>query len=354
MSNPSTTPDFHPLLPKEFVDAHHHFLDTGNNAFQSFLGSLAPNTSYLPSEYQDDVVEPLQKAGVTTIGSVHIECIPDSGVEEALWVESISTESTIKAIVASCDLAQSEHVVNKELASLKEKCSKVVGIRWIVDCVGKFNGEDATHVATKRHDGIDYLRGSNGGYDGEALSAFEKGFALLGNYNLSFDLQCAPIQLPAAARMVAKYPNIPVVIDHLGKPRTLLGDNEATNTNTTPDKAELEVWRTGMKAMAAVPNVYVKISMLGYAVPGWIRNDVRKDLMKSLVRETVSMFGPSRCMVATNWWKAASLSDADGLSDVGPEPIQLLELLVEFLKDYSDEDRRNMFCDTAKKFYKIQ
>ena len=38
----STAPDV--PLPAEFLDAHHHFLDTANNTdFQSFLGSIVPN-----------------------------------------------------------------------------------------------------------------------------------------------------------------------------------------------------------------------------------------------------------------------------------------------------------------------
>ena len=171
---------------------------------------------------------------------------------------------------------------------------------------------------------------------------------------MSFDLQCAPAQLKQAAVLAAKYPKIPVCIDHLGKPRTLLGPDNDTNDNITPDEEELAVWREGMKAMAALPHVYVKISMLGYAIPGWIRTDARQALMRQLVRETVELFGPRRCMVATNFWKNAALSDADGLSDVGPDPVELIKILAGFLDDYSQEDIDRIFCGTAKEFYKIK
>eukprot|EP00536_Pseudo-nitzschia_multiseries_P010003 jgi/Psemu1/258647/estExt_Genewise1Plus.C_2930001 len=334
--------------PKEFFDAHHHFLDTGNNGstFQKFLAGLVPDVSYLKADYRRDVIDPLEKAGVEFRGSVHMECLPDDGLGEAKWVDASIDDSLsgIKGIVASCDLAQETATVENDLRNLSE-VDRVKGIRWILDCVGKFNGgKDATHVATTRHDGVDYLRGS----------AFENGFALLEKFGFTFDLQCAPAQLVAASKLCARHPNTKVVIDHLGKPRTLLGaDTEENKNNTIPDEAEIAVWREGMKAMAQNKNVYVKISMLGYAIPGWIRTEGRIELMRTLVRTTVEMFGPDRCMVATNFWKDAAMSDSDGLSDVGPEAPRFLELIYSFLKDYSETDLDRMFCKTAQEFYNI-
>mmetsp|Transcript_14598 Transcript_14598/g.40571 ORF Transcript_14598/g.40571 Transcript_14598/m.40571 type:complete len:349 (-) Transcript_14598:56-1102(-) len=344
--------------PKELFDSHHHYLDTGKNGstFQKFLAGLQPNFSYLQDDYRRDVVDPVKEAGVEFRGSIHMECLPDDGLGEAKWVDGLIDDCScgIKGIVASCDLAQETGTVENELSKLSEM-ERVKGIRWIVDCVGKFNdGRDATHVATSRHDGIDYIRGSTGGYDGEALEAFEKGFALLEKFGFTFDLQCAPAQLPAASRLCARHPNTKVVIDHLGKPRTLLGaDTEGNRNNTLPDEEELAVWREGMKAMAQHKNVYVKLSLLGYAVPGWIRTEERVELVRSLVRETVELFGPGRCMVASNWWKDAAASDSDGLGDVGPEAPRLLEYIYDFLKDYSEDDLDRMFSKNAQEFYNI-
>lgn len=88
--------------------------------------------------------------------------------------------------------------------------------------------------------------------------------ALLETLHLSFDLQCAPIQLvESAATVFATYPNLKVCIDHLGKPRKVLGGDVVEDGNLNPnvitDQEEMEVWRKGMKAMAALPNVYVKL-----------------------------------------------------------------------------------------------
>lgn len=360
-----------------FLDGHHHFIDTASNGstFQSFLGKLIPNTVYLPEDYSHDVIDPLEKAGVKFCGSIHLEAIPSDGLAEAQWVSRL-VETTpscrVKAIVASCNLAAND--IEDQLETLTDPAlfsvhTPVKGIRWILDCVGKFNGHDATHVATTRHDGVDYLRGGGGEietddgsdtlrYDGGVVPEFERGFSMLEKYNLTFDLQCAPAQLLAASALCARYPNVKVVIDHLGKPRNLLGgdmdkeDTNAMNRNLEMNLEELTVWRQGMNRMAANSNVYVKISMLGYAIPGWTRSKERIGLMKSLVQETVKLFGPRRCFVCTNFWKNSVVSDNDGLAETGPDPVQYLELIYGFLKeDYSEEDLDHLFCRTAANFY---
>lgn len=326
-------------LPSEFIDAHHHFMDTKHNSFQSFLAQFVPNETYLPEQYDRDVVKPLSEGGVQLIGSVHIESMPDDGVKEVAWVDSLPSSSSVRAIVASCDL--SSPTVSTDLERLKGTSARIRGVRWILDCVGPFEPGTATHVATTRHNGIDYLRGSNGDYEGEVVPSFEYGYSLLEEHQLSFDLQCAPAQLLQASKLCAKYPNIPVCIDHLGKPRILL------------ESEDLEIWRQGMRAMAELPHVCVKISMLGYAIPGWCRTPEGIERTKQIVREVVEMFGPKRCMVALNWWKDECCSDSDGLSDVGPSPLEFLQCISNFFQDYCDEDRQRLFVGTAKEFYRI-
>ena len=337
--------------PKEVVDPHHHFLDTPHNAFQGFLRSVAGDDTYLPEDYARDVVAPLAEVGVRVGGTVHVEAMPDEGVAEVAWVERLAAAGRcdyVKGYVASANLTDDN--IKAEIRSLVAATPQLRGIRWILDCVGKFaeGGATATHVATRRHDGIDYL----------AKPEFERGLALLEKYDLSFDLQCAPIQLvTSAAALMARHPNVKVCIDHLGKPRKVLGDDLSpdgnVNPNVVPDERELATWRQGMTAMAALPHVYVKISMLGYACPGWIRTKERQELVKALVRETVALFGARRCMVAWNWHVNGAVSDTDNLSSVGPDSVQLLEKFLWFFEGYSVEDRDRLFAGTAKEFYRI-
>ena len=354
--------------PKEVVDPHHHFIDTANNPFQTFLSTIAgPNgLTSLPEDYTRDVIIPLaQKRGVTMIGTIHVEAMPDNGVDEIAWVERMATIEKrcpyVKGYVASANLTDDS--IDQQLQDLVHLApTKLRGIRWIVDCVGKYydkhnqsGGDNATHVGTTRHDhdGLDYLQ----------TPEFERGLALLSTkYNhLSFDLQCAPIQLvQSAASLFGKYPKLKVCIDHLGKPRTVLGkdlldDGVSINPNLTPNESELKVWRMGMKLMSQLPNnVHVKISMLGYTLPGWIRTKERQGVLKSLIRETIDLFGPHRCMVAWNWHVNGAVSDADNLSTVGPTAVELLDMFTWFFEGYNEDEKDRLFAGTAKEFYRIE
>ncbi len=341
-------------LPQEVVDSHHHFIDTANTTFQTFLRSAAGcDISYLPEDYFRDVIDPLSKLGVKFYGSVHVEAMPDSGTQEVAWVQDMSAAGRctyVKAYVASCDLTRDN--IEEELQKLIQLYpSKLRGIRWILDSVGKFEGgTTATHVATTRHDGMDYLKSIK----------FKRGLALLEKHNLSFDLQCAPIQLvESAARLFANYPSLKVCIDHMGKPRMVLGndlleDGISINPNVIPNEQELYVWRKGMKEMSKLPNVYVKLSMMGYSLPGWIRTIERRKMLKSLVRETVDLFGAHRCMVAWNWHVNGAVSDADHLSKVGPDAVELLSAFIWFFEGYSKAEIERLFAGTAKDFYRLE
>lgn len=341
-------------LPREVVDSHHHFIDTVNTTFQSFFRSAAGcDITYLPEDYIRDVITPLSNLGVQVCASVHVEAMPDSGSDEVAWVEDMSAAGRcthVKAYVASCDLTQDN--IEEEIQNLIQVSpSKLRGIRWILDCVGIFEGgTTATHVATSRHDGMDYLKSDR----------FKRGLNFLEKHNLSFDLQCAPIQLvESAASLFASYPNLKVCIDHMGKPRMVLGndlldDGVSINPNVIPNEQELDVWRKGMKSMSALPNVYVKLSMLGYAIPGWIRTHERRTMLKSLVRETVDLFGANRCMVAWNWHVNGAVSDADNLSKVGPDAVELLRMFTWFFEGYNDADTERLFAGTAKEFYRLE
>lgn len=337
--------------PARIVDAHHHYLDLGGNSFSSWLGGLFGNFAYLPEHYTADVVEPLAQSNITLTGSVHIEVLTDTpfgGVEEAAWVQSLAEQGDapeLRAIVGSCDLGDADNV-EECLSEMVDASPLVRGIRWILDYVGPFDGSSATHVNAARKD-IDYLRG---GADGGVVPEFEEGYALLGEYGLSFDAQFAPEQAPAMATLASRYPNIPVIINHLGKPRLVLGpDSNATE----PDQVVLAEWREGMALLAALPNTYVKLSMLGYIVPDWITEERREQVIRDLVLETVEMFGPKRCMFALNWYLGASISDNDGLGSIGPNPVELTDYMSNWLANYSDEDRECIFSKTAETVYKF-
>lgn len=317
------------MFPCGIIDPHHHFVDPGNNSFQSRLKSLHVQ-SYLAEDYSRD------SEALPIFKSIHIEATPDDGLQEALWISKLVNDQrakTVDGIVAYCDLSCND--VKTQLHDLVKTCPLVRGIRMILDYDGEFNGgANATHISCSSHN-KDFLRDLTG-----PAQQFEKGFQHLEEHNLSFDLQCCPAQMQAASHLISRYPGIAVCIDHLGKLRGF--DNESM----------LAQWRAGLKTLAIFPNVYIKLSMLGYCVPGWFGDPSKEVHVKSLVREVIALFGPQRCMFASNWWGATSNSDA--VETPTPTMLQLYERFYDWVSDMSHDDQCWLFAGSAAKFYKIE
>ena len=319
-------------LPTDIVDCHHHFL-APDEPFHSFLKGKAPN--YTAAQYAADCGDlPVSR-------TVHVEALAVDGAGEARYVEQLADGGMCKvaAIVANCDLSAPDAAA--QLAALKKASPRLRGIRYILDYVGPWTGKNATHVACSVHD-TDYLR------DAAAAPKFAAGFAQLAALGLSFDLQCAPEQLPAAAKLCATHPEVRVVIDHLGKPRHLGADAAA-------DAATLAEWRANMAAMAALPQVYVKLSMLGYCVPGWDQDAAKEATVAALVLEVIQLFGASRCMFASNWHVNGAVSNGpdDGPAPSGPAMPDLYAKFAKWVAELPADDQAKLFAGTAAEFYRI-
>lgn len=320
------------MCPSAMLDSHMHVYDPAENAFSPILKQVG-FPSYTPEEYAAQI------ADVPIIGAVHIEAAPSDGAAEATWINSLIDSGrapAVKAIVAGVDLGASD--VDRQLA-LVAQVPRVVGIRWMLDWGGPPRIPGGTEV--------EYLLGANA-----STARFEAGFALLAKHNLSFDLQCGPKQLEAAAALCARHPDVKVVIDHMGKPGGLKGDGSSA------DAAELAWWRCGMAALAhAGPHVYCKLSMLGYAVPGWYGDAKKEAFVKGLVLDMVRLFGAKRCMFASNWHMHGAMANTD-TPDASADPLvtrvsQLHEKFVEWVSELPVADRVALLSGTAREFYRV-
>jgi predicted TIM-barrel fold metal-dependent hydrolase len=100
---------------------------------------------------------------------------------------------------------------------------------------------------------------------------------------LLFELQIFASQMTDGANLAKAFPDTVFVLEHAG----MLED-------TSPSGWQL--WREGMTALAACPNVNVKLSGLGT-----FAHACRSDVMDPIVRETVAMFGADRCLYGSNF-----------------------------------------------------
>ena len=103
-------------------------------------------------------------------------------------------------------------------------------------------------------------------------------------------------------------------------------------------EAGLEEWRKGMKKLASLPHLFLKISELGLAGSAW-----DYDLNRVVVREALELFGFERSMFGSNFPVA-------GLR-IGY--FQQVCAITHMIQDCSKNERDLLFHGTAKQFYRL-
>ena len=142
---------------------------------------------------------------------------------------------------------------------------------------------------------------------------------------LRFDALIKPPQLPAIRRLLDRYPDLPVVIDHGAKPRIIDG--------------EIDDWAGHMRAIARDSRALCKLSGLATeAAPGWT-----VETLRPYVDVLLDAFGPSRLMFGSDWPVLTENGDYLGW-------LAAAEALTARL---SDADKARVFGATAAAFYGI-
>jgi L-fuconolactonase len=111
-----------------------------------------------------------------------------------------------------------------------------------------------------------------------------RGLAAVQARGLAYDLLVRARELPAATQTVAAFLDLRFVLDHIAKPRIADGRDD--------------LWAERMPALAALPNVSVKLSgMITEADwESWTASDLRP-----FVQAVVDWFGLDRVMFGSDW-----------------------------------------------------
>jgi predicted TIM-barrel fold metal-dependent hydrolase len=295
-------------LPK--IDAHHHLWDLEHNDYPWLRESDGPRMygdyramckNYLVADFLAD------SAPHAVVKSVHVQANwnSDDPVGETRWCQSVADAHGFPhAIVAYANLAQAD--VEDLLAAHRES-PNVRGIRQILG--------HTDDPELKRPDRPDYPRDP----------AWERGYALLAKYALCFDLQAFPGQMAAVTEVAARHQDVPLIVCHTGFP-----------WDRSP--AGLALWRSAMRGLADLPHTWAKLSGPGMVMPDWT-----VEQFAPFIHETIDLFGPSRCMFASNVPPDALRKTYD----------QILEGFYGFAAAYSADEQKKMFYDTAARVYKI-
>lgn len=152
--------------------------------------------------------------------------------------------------------------------------------------------------------------------------------ALLQERRLVLELVCVyPRHLGDVPELAQRFPDLTIVIDHLGKPPLL-----------TPRMAD---WTTLMQQAAAQDNVAAKVSGLNtvLASAGWTGSD-----MRDAVEVAVECFGPERLMWGSDW--PYSLLNGD-YERVWRETVEIITEVA------GDDATRRILEDTPARLYRL-
>jgi predicted TIM-barrel fold metal-dependent hydrolase len=294
------------------VDPHIHlwnleklrypWLVTPGRSFMGEYGSLA--RTHEVAEFLADA------AGVEVLKVVHIDAghDPADPLAETRWLQSLAhapgNRGIPHGIVAYADLSSPD--IGRLLAAHVEH-PNVRGIRQILNV-----HPDPLYDYVGRH----FVR----------EPAWRKGFGLLREHGLSFDLQIYPAQMPEAAELARGHPDTAIILNHTG----MFVDRSTV--------AGWRQWRDGMRRLASCQNVSAKISGLGMLDHRWTVESFRP-----LVLETIDAFGVGRCMFASNF-------PVDRLYGGYAALWQAFAAIVD---GASEAEKAALFRDNAQRIYRI-
>ena len=175
-------------------------------------------------------------------------------------------------------------------------------------------------------------------------SKFREGFAVLKRYDLTFDAWLFHPQIPELVSLARSFPGTTIICDHLAGPLGI---------GPYADKREevFQLWKKGMKELATCPNVVIKLGGLVMAINGFGFHKRKKPpTSDELVAATsryylfaIDQFGPNRCMFESNF----------PVDKVSCSYTVLWNSFKKMTKDFSGDERRALFRDTAIRIYRL-
>ena len=293
------------------VDAHHHLWDldqlhypflTDAVSEDFFVGEYgAIRRNYLPADFRRDSAN----QNVTKTVHVEAECNRNNQVDETRWLTEVHARHGFpNAIVGHAWFDRDD---TEEILAAHAEFPLVRGIR--------------SKPRTARSPAA-MTPGAPGTMGDEKWLA---GVALLEKYRLSWDLRVPYWHLSEAAEVARAFPGTAIVLNHTGFP-------------WDRGPAGLAAWRQGMVALAARPNVHVKISCLCLRDGPWTL-----EANRPIVLDAIEIFGVDRCMFASNFPVDRLRASYD----------TIYTAFKTIVADFAPADQAKLFADNAMRFYRL-
>ena len=248
------------------IDSHHHIWRRADLPWLEgpmqprIFGPYEPiRRDYPISEYLADI------AGCDIVRSVYVQAnwAKEAFADEVAYVQRAADETGYpQAIVGYADFLAGD-------------------VRPQLDRLSKYPGVRGLRMQLHWHENPQYRFAAKP--DLARAASLQKNVAQLADYGWSFDLQVFAGQMTGASELADACPKVTFVLQHAGMLEDL-------------SPAGWTQWRGGMRELAARPNVVCKLSALGTFIH---RND--PDHIAAVVKETVGVFGPERCLFGSNF-----------------------------------------------------
>ncbi len=296
-------------MNQPIIDAHHHIWSLARVPWLNGpqLPRIFGDYGALRRDYAiEEFINEIKPQGVEKSVYIQINVAPGDEIGEVQWVQSVADAHDFPhGIVGYADLAAPDvgALLDRQMA-----CVNLRGIRQQLHW-----HEKPLYRFAARPDLMND-------------SAWRAGLRQLEQRGLLFELQVFSGQMADAAKLARDFPGVTFVLLHAG----MLEDRSADGW---------AAWRRGMRALAARPNVVVKLSGLGT-----FEHRCSVDLWQPVVMETVSLFGAERCLFGSNFPIEKLWTTYDCLVSV----------MRECLCGLPPAAQRAIFFDNAQRIYRLQ
>jgi predicted TIM-barrel fold metal-dependent hydrolase len=297
-----------PAYSGPVIDTHHHIWLRKDVSWladppipRMFGDYFGLRRDYPVEEWINDIVP----QGVNR--SVHVTAMwePDRKLDETRWLQSVADKHGFPhAIVCNADF--SDPGIEAALKAQKQ-FANMRGVRQML-----YWDANPVRQAASRPDLCN-------------TPDFRRGFAMLEKHDLHFELQVYAGQVKHAVDLVKAFPNVRMILVHAGM-----------LTARTPEA--INEWRAALTAMAAFPNLHVKISGIGMFSHG-----ITEPQARQVIRDTIQIFGIDRVIYGSNF----------PLEKLYASYADFLNTYRVVLAEYPEAEQRKVLHDNAVKFYRL-
>jgi L-fuconolactonase len=278
------------------VDAHVHLWDPQIFRIPWLAGDLILDQRYGVDTFNQHS----QPQAVEAFVYVEVNVDPTYALLEARHVAAIAAnEPRLQAIVAWAPLFHGRHV-RLYLDALVAISPLIRGVRQVTQ------GEADPHYV--------------------AQPAFVEAVQLLPRYGLTCDICIKHPQLAAVIELVQRCPETTFMLDHIAKPDIAAG--------------QLDPWRAEIRQLAALPNVFCKIS--GMVTEADLRRWQPSDLAP-YVDHIINSFGEDRIAFGGDWPVVLLASSYQ----------RWIETLEQLTLGLSHAAKQKLWRENARRFYRL-